>query len=175
MSDWQNPSYSKDKKTYAKQSVEDESPQLIQLEPIGVVSSPYQERFATPRQPAYAVEDKPATITLNQGFNYEQALQDLETFSHIWVIYWIHLNQGWNPLVKPPRDKNNKHGVFSTRAPHRPNSLGLSVVPLLEVKGRLLSIGNHDMLNGTPVLDIKPYIAESDVMPDANQGWIDLL
>ena len=87
----------------------------------------------------------------------------------------MHLNQGWNPLVKPPRDKDNKHGVFATRAPHRPNSLGLSVVQLLSVKGRVLSIGNHDMLDGTPVLDIKPYIAESDVMPDANAGWLDKL
>jgi tRNA (Thr-GGU) A37 N-methylase len=65
--------------------------------------------------------------------------------------------------------------VFSTRAPHRPNSLGLSVVPLLGIKGRVLAIGHHDMLDGTPVLDIKPYIPESDIMPHANAGWIDKL
>jgi len=99
----------------------------------------------------------------------------LQTFSHIWVIYWMHLNQGWNPLVKPPRDKEHKHGVFSTRAPHRPNSIGLSLVSLTSIEGRILHIGNHDMLNGTPVLDIKPYIKEADMQENANNGWIDLL
>jgi len=171
--DWRNPQHSKHKKTYASEL--ESASDRITLQAIGVVSSPYQERFATPRQPAYAVDAKPAMITLHQGFCYEQALQDLESFSHIWVIYWMHLNQGWNPLVKPPRDKHNKYGVFATRAPHRPNSLGLSVVPLLSVQGRVLHIGCHDMLDGTPVLDIKPYIVESDVVSDANTGWLDKL
>jgi len=173
VNDWRNPQHQIEPKTYASQKHSEND--VISLTPIGVVSSPYKERFATPRQPAYAVEDKPATIILLAGHNYEQALQDLETFSHIWVIYWMHLNQGWNPLVKPPRDKDNKHGVFATRAPHRPNSIGLSVVPLLSIDGRKLNISNHDMLDGTPVLDIKPYIAESDIMSDANAGWIDKL
>ncbi|HID37768.1 MAG TPA: tRNA (N6-threonylcarbamoyladenosine(37)-N6)-methyltransferase TrmO [Ghiorsea sp.] len=172
--DWRNPQHTKHEKTYAADKLQGEM-ESVQLQPIGVVSSPYKERFATPRQPAYAVGNKPASITLHTGFNYEQALQDLDTFSHIWVIYWMHLNQGWNPLVKPPRDKENKHGVFSTRAPHRPNSMGLSVVPLLGIQGRVLNIGNHDMLDGTPVLDIKPYIPESDCMTQANAGWIDKL
>ncbi|MDX8382248.1 MAG: tRNA (N6-threonylcarbamoyladenosine(37)-N6)-methyltransferase TrmO [Ghiorsea sp.] len=173
MSDWRNPQYQKEPKTYATQKLNQS--EIISLSPIGVVCSPYKERFATPRQPAYAVEDKPASITLAAGHNFEQALQDLESFSHIWVIYWMHLNQGWNPLVKPPRDRDNKHGVFATRAPHRPNSIGLSVVPLLSIQGRKLNISNHDMLDGTPVLDIKPYIPESDIMPNANAGWIDKL
>ncbi len=147
----------------------------IAMRPIGVVHSPYQERFATPRQPAYAIEDNPAHIELYEGHGFEQALQDVHTFSHIWVIYWMHLNQGWNPLVSPPRDKSRKYGVFATRAPHRPNSLGLSVVPLLGVEGRTLHIGAHDMLDGTPVLDIKPYIKEADMLPHANDGWIGTL
>lgn len=174
--DWRNPEHQKDIKTYATDAkAADVAQPLITMQPIGVVNSPYQERFATPRQPAYAVEDKSATIILHAGHNFEQALQDLQTFSHIWVIYWMHLNQGWNPLVKPPRDKNHKHGVFSTRAPHRPNSMGLSLVSLLSIQGRVLHIGNHDMLNGTPVLDIKPYIKEADMQENANNGWIDLL
>ena len=171
---WRNPQYSKQAKTYTAKQKQD-LPSSFELQGIGVVTSPYQERFATPRQPAYALADKPAIITLHAGQNFEQALQDLDTFSHIWVIYWMHLNQGWNPLVKPPRDPKNKHGVFATRAPHRPNSLGLSVVPLLSIAGRVLHIGNHDMLDGTPVLDIKPYIPESDCMTNANAGWIDKL
>ena len=127
---WRDPAHKKETKDYTKQADKSDISSIgITLSPIGVVHSPYTERFATPRQPSYAVEDKPARIELNQGHNFEQALQDLETFSHIWVIYWMHLNQGWNPLVKPPRDREHKHGVFSTRAPHRPNSIGLSVVP----------------------------------------------
>ena len=170
---WRDPAYKKASKDYASQTDKAaEALQPITLQPIGIVHSPYQERFATPRQPAYAVEDKPAVIELNPGSNYEQALQDLETFSHIWVLYWMHLNQGWNPLVKPPRDRENKHGVFSTRAPHRPNSIGLSVVPLQSIEGRKIHILDHDMLDGTPVLDIKPYIKEADMIADASDGWI---
>jgi len=172
--DWRNPTYKKSEKDYADCTDKGDIASLnISLSPIGVVHSPYKERFATPRQPAYAIGNKPAQIVLNAGFNFEQALQDLQTFSHIWVIYWMHLNQGWNPMVKPPRDKNHKYGLFSTRAPHRPNSIGLSVVPLQEIQGRTLFIGNHDMLDGTPVLDIKPYIKEADMLPDANNGWLD--
>lgn len=171
---WRDPIHQKAVKDYTSEKDKAEvASQLISLSPVGVVHSPYTERFATPRQPAYAMDDKPATIVLNQGFNFEQALQDLETFSHIWVIYWMHLNQGWNPLVKPPRDPEQKHGVFSTRAPHRPNSIGLSVVPLKSIDGRILHIQNHDMLDGTPVLDIKPYIKEADMLPEANNGWLE--
>jgi len=178
---WRNPQPQKKPKNYAAQADATQvnnaasTQQNINLSPIGIVHSPYKERFGTPRQPAYAVQDAQATIKLNQGFNYEQALQDLDAFSHIWVVYWMHLNQGWNPLVKPPRDKNNKHGVFSTRAPHRPNSIGLSLVELGSIQGRELHILNHDMLDGTPILDIKPYIKEADMAASANNGWIDKL
>ncbi len=99
---WRDPKHKKENKSYAVDH-ENTLDSAISLQPIGVVHSPYQERFATPRQPAYAVRNLDARIVLNQGFNFEQALQDLEQFSHIWVIYWMHLNQGWNPMVKPPR------------------------------------------------------------------------
>ncbi|HKI60273.1 MAG TPA: tRNA (N6-threonylcarbamoyladenosine(37)-N6)-methyltransferase TrmO, partial [Mariprofundaceae bacterium] len=92
---------------------------------------------------------------------------------HIWVIYWMHLNQGWNPLVIPPRGPKTKRGVLATRAPHRPNSIGLSVVRLLKVEGRELTIAAHDMLDGTPVLDIKPYLPYADALPEATHGWLD--
>ncbi len=176
MEDWKNPKYKKDAKRYTAGVDKDTSAlAAIALQPIGIVHSPYKERFATPRQPAYAVEEKPGSIILNQGFNFNQALQNVDTFSHVWVIYWMHLNQGWSPLVRPPRDKTQQYGLFSTRAPHRPNSIGLSVVPLLSVEGRTLNIGDHDMLDGTPVLDIKPYIPEADMMHNANHGWLDTL
>jgi len=170
---WRQPSPNKPAKDYTKQADKAEvASTTVTLAPIGVVHSPYVERFGTPRQPSYAVTPVTGTIELNPGFNFEQALKDLDTFSHIWVIYWMHLNQGWNPLVKPPRDPHVHHGVFSTRAPHRPNSLGLSVVRLSSIKGRILHIEDHDMLDGTPVLDIKPYIKEADCFPEANAGWL---
>ncbi len=144
----------------------------IDMQAIGIVHSSYRERFATPRQP---VLDKaqPAEIRLNAGFNFHQALQDMDGFSHIWVIYWMHLNKGWNPTVMPPRGPKIRRGLFATRAPHRPNSIGLSAVRLTEIKGRTLHIEGHDMLDGTPVLDIKPYIPYADAIADASSGWLD--
>ena len=142
----------------------------IEMRPIGIVHSPYKERFAAPRQPS---GDTEAQIHLLPDNAMRQALQDLDRFSHIWVIYWMHLNQGWNPTVIPPREPRIRRGVLATRAPHRPNRLGLSAVRLLGIEDTVLRIRNHDMLDGTPVLDIKPYIPYSDRIADANSGWLD--
>ncbi len=144
----------------------------ISMTAIGVVHSSYQERFAVPRQPSLD-QAKQASIVLNSGMNIEQALQDLEGFSHIWVIYWMHLNQGWNPMVTPPRGPKVKRGVLATRAPHRPNSIGLSAVRLQRIEGRIIHISGHDMLDGTPVLDIKPYLPYADAYPQASTGWVE--
>ncbi len=142
----------------------------IQLEPIGIVHSPFTERFQAPRQPSYGMPVA-ARIELWPGRGFEQALSDLEGFSHIWVIYWMHLNRGWNPRVRPPRGSGRKRGLFATRAPHRPNAIGLSCVRLTGVEGRWLSIATHDMLDGTPVLDLKPYLPACDAFPEASPGW----
>ncbi len=142
----------------------------ISMQAIGRVHSPYRERFAAPRQPSLG-RPEPACIELNAGMNFEQALQDLDGFSHIWVLYWMHLNRGWNPTVMPPRGPRIRRGLFATRAPHRPNSIGLSVVRLDRIEGRRLYIREHDMLDGTPVLDIKPYLAYADAHPEAGAGW----
>ena len=142
------------------------------MQAIGVVHSDYRERFGTPRQPGLD-QPRPASIELNQGLNFHQALQDLDSFSHIWVVYWMHLNRGWNPTVLPPRGKKIRRGLFATRAPHRPNSIGLSAVRLLNITGRTLYIEGHDMLDGTPVLDIKPYLPYADCITDAGNGWLD--
>lgn len=163
---------SKQEKTYADtSSYADSAAMSIEMQAIGVVHSTYHERFATPRQ---ACLDKPeaAQIHLNAALNFEQAVQDLDGFSHIWVIYWMHLNQGWNPTVIPPRGPKVRRGLFSTRAPHRPNSMGLSAVRLHNVVGRVLHIEGHDMLDGTPILDIKPYIPYADAIPEASSGWL---
>ncbi len=144
----------------------------IDMQAIGVVHSSYRERFATPRQPVLDAA-QPAEIRLNAGLNFHQALQDLDGFSHIWVIYWMHLNKGWNPTVTPPRGPKIRRGLFATRAPHRPNSIGLSAVRLKKIEGRTLHIEGHDMLDGTPVLDIKPYIPYADAITGASSGWLD--
>lgn len=144
----------------------------ITLNPIGIVHSPFKERYAAPRQPALG-DEVTATIELVKGMNLDQAIKDLERFSHIWVIYWMHLNQGWNPTVIPPRGPKKRRGVLATRAPHRPNSIGLSAVKLLSIKGCKLEIATHDMLDGTPVLDIKPYIPYADSIKDASHGWLE--
>jgi len=158
----------------------DPATQEISLQPIGVVHSPFKERYAAPRQPALGKiqadengDESQGTIELISGLNLEQAIKDLEQFSHIWVIYWMHLNQGWNPTVMPPRGAKIRRGVLATRAPHRPNSIGLSVVKLKRVKGRRLEIAAHDMLDGTPVLDIKPYLPYADSVSDASHGWLE--
>ena len=142
----------------------------IAMRPIGIVHSPYKERYAAPRQPAGEQE---AEIHLLAEPDMRQAVQDLDRFSHIWVIYWMHLNQGWNPTVIPPRQPRIRRGVLATRAPHRPNSIGLSAVRLVGIEGSVLRICGLDMLDGTPVLDIKPYIPYSDAINEANNGWLD--
>jgi len=163
----------KEAKSYTDDCSHADNAQIhIEMQPIGVVHSSYRERFATPRQ-ATLDDPKPAQIHLNGGLNFEQAVRDLERFSHIWVVYWMHLNQGWNPTVIPPRGPKVRRGLFSTRAPHRPNSIGLSVVRLEKIVGRVLHIDGHDMLDGTPVLDIKPYIPYADAISNANSGWLD--
>ena len=142
----------------------------LTLEPIGYVSSPYRERHGAPRQPA-AARGVAGTITLLDRTGYEHALEDVASWSHLWVIYWFDRNATFKPKVAPPRS-TIKRGVFATRAPYRPNPLGLSLLRLVNVEGRVLHVRDVDMLDGTPVLDIKPYVPYADVAPDANDGWL---
>ena len=150
----------------------DNQQQSIAMQPIGVVYSPFKERFSAPRQTELNSGTQ-GRIELNPGSNFEQALSDLDSFTHIWVLYWMHLNQGWNPTVMPPRGSEIRRGLFSTRAPHRPNSIGLSVVSLISIEKRTLFIEGLDMLDGTPVLDIKPYLPYADSIENATHGWLD--
>lgn len=110
-------------------------------------------------------------IVLEKSSNFEQALEDLSGFSKIWVIYWFHKNSHWKPKVMTPR--GSKRGVFATRSPHRPNPIGLSCVDLLKVDGRTIHIGQSDLVDGTPILDIKPYLAYADAFVDSRHGWIE--
>ncbi|MGC4094115.1 MAG: tRNA (N6-threonylcarbamoyladenosine(37)-N6)-methyltransferase TrmO [Polyangiaceae bacterium] len=143
----------------------------LTLTPIGVVRSPFQERMRAPRQPGAAL-GVAGTIELYAGSGIEHALEDIDSFRHIWVLFWFHRNHGFRPKVLPPRSQVRR-GVFSTRSPYRPNPIGLSVVELLKVEGRVLSVQNLDILDGTPVLDLKPYVPYTDAIPDASNGWLE--
>ncbi len=139
--------------------------------PIGVVRSPFQERAAAPRQTANAREVH-GTIELFPGQGYEHAVDDLDRWPYLWVLFWFHLNQGWRPKVLPPRSARRR-GLFATRAPYRPNPIGLSVVKLERVEGLVLHVSGLDMLDGTPVLDLKPYVPYADALGDAQGGWLE--
>jgi tRNA-Thr(GGU) m(6)t(6)A37 methyltransferase TsaA len=145
----------------------------LTLTPIGFVRTPYTDRYRAPRQPGAATVGVEGTIELVAGHNFEQALEDLAGVERIWVLYWFHRNQGWKPKVLPPRGPRIKRGVFATRSPHRPNPLGLSVLRLLSVRGRTLRVADVDLLDGTPVLDLKPYLPYADAFPAARTGWLE--
>jgi tRNA-Thr(GGU) m(6)t(6)A37 methyltransferase TsaA len=147
-------------------------PQQLILDPIGYLRSPLADKFEAARQPR-AAEGTPARIELLPGRNFEHALADLAQWELIWVIFWFHLNAGWRPKVLPPRSTTGRKGVFATRAPHRPNPIGLSVVRLERIDGLILHIRDADILDGTPVLDIKPYVAYTDAHPGAGSGWLE--
>lgn len=145
---------------------------LLTLEPIGVVRSTLVSRVDAPRQPRAAAGLR-GTIELFEGRNFEHALENLEGWEFIWVTFWFHLNASWRPKVLPPRSSSGRKGVFSTRSPHRPNPVGLSAVRLERVEGLVLHVSDVDMVDGTPVLDIKPYVAYTDAHPGARSGWLD--
>ena len=141
------------------------------LKPIGFAHTPFSERASAPRQP-YAAEGARGTIELLPNCDFEHALSDLDAWDHIWVIFWFHLNAGWRPKVLPPRSQKRR-GVFATRSPHRPNPIGLSVVELEAIDGLTLKIRNVDLLDGTPVLDIKPYVPTFDAIAAERTGWLE--
>jgi tRNA-Thr(GGU) m(6)t(6)A37 methyltransferase TsaA len=146
-------------------------PPRLTLDPIGFVRSALAAKVQAARQPP-AAAGMQARIELLPGRNFEHALEDLCSWKLIWVLFWFHHNPGWRPKVLPPRSTTGRKGVFATRAPHRPNPIGMSVVRLEAVDGLTLHIRDADMLEGTPVLDLKPYVAYTDAHPDAGNGWL---
>ncbi|MEI8133606.1 MAG: tRNA (N6-threonylcarbamoyladenosine(37)-N6)-methyltransferase TrmO [bacterium] len=149
-----------------------EFPDLI-LHPIGIIRTPFIDRCDAPRQPGSSAIQATGKIILEEGKNFEQALEDLDGFEKIWLIYQFHRNAHWKPKVLPPRGDRTKRGVFATRSPHRPNPIGLSVVTLLDVDRRNIYVEGVDILDKTPILDIKPYLAYAEAFPDAKAGWLD--
>jgi tRNA (adenine37-N6)-methyltransferase len=141
----------------------------IVLRPIGVIHTPHGEQAGTPIQPAYA-QGVRGTVTLLD--EYADALADLSGFERIWLLYQFDRAGAWKPRVVPYRDVVER-GLFATRAPTRPNPIGMSVVRLLSVESNVLEVEGVDMLDGTPLLDLKPYVPEFDAHPESRAGWLD--
>jgi len=140
----------------------------IQYQPIGIIHSPFTSIEGMPIQPGGAVGICGSVEVFPE---FMTALQDLEGFSHIYLLYHFHQSKSWKPLVTPFLD-NVKHGLFSTRAPSRPNPIGLSIVRLNHLEKKILAIENVDILDGTPLLDIKPYIPDFDHFQVESIGWL---
>ncbi len=141
----------------------------ITLAPIGVIRSPHVSATGTTIQPVYA-EECEGQVVVDEGF--EVALEDLDGFDRVWLIYWLDRAGPYKPRVIPYRD-TREHGLFATRSPCRPNPIGLSVVRLLGRENNVLKVRGIDILDGTPLLDIKPYVPEFDACLSSKAGWLD--
>lgn len=154
------------------------APPTYEFAPIGVVRTAFAEKFGIPRQPGMVSEAK-GVIELDKHPFFKIACQKLETFSHLWILFVFHEHgaRDWKPSIRPPRlGGKKKVGVLASRSPHRPNPIGLSAVKLDRIdfdgpKGVRIHVSGVDLLDGTPVLDIKPYIPFADSIPDAHAGW----
>ncbi len=146
------------------------------FKPIGTVESPFKEKFGTPRQPGLVKESR-GSILLRDDLNPD-ALEGLAEYSHVWVVFVFHENQSVREgretvktKVHPPRLEGKSVGVFATRSPHRPNPIGLSLVQIEKIEGRRIFISGLDLIDGTPVLDLKPYLPSVESLPEATEGW----
>ena len=140
----------------------------ISFVPIGVIHSPFAEPKGTPIQPAAAM-DVEGRVEIYAEF--AEGLKDLEGFSHVYLIYHFHRSRGSSLTVTPFLDDTD-HGVFATRAPARPNPIGLSIVRLVGVRGNILAVKDVDIVDGTPLLDVKPYVPAFDVKTVERIGWL---
>jgi len=147
------------------------------FEPIGFIRSPYKEKFGIPRQPGLIAEAR-GELVFAAPYDRSEAVSGLEGYSHVWLQFVFHqaLREQWQPMVRPPRlGGNQRVGVFASRAPFRPNPIGLSVVKLEGVRTNdrevVLELSGIDLLDGTPVLDVKPYVVYVDSLPEARSGF----
>jgi len=144
---------------------------------IGVIHSPWKEKFAVPRQPGL-VQDGGGELHLQPPYNQPETVRGLEAFSHLWLLFVFHQTMagGWRPTVRPPRlGGNARMGVFATRSTFRPNPIGMSLVELqgirIEKQQVILQLGSLDLVDGTPVVDIKPYLPFAEALPHARAGF----
>jgi tRNA-Thr(GGU) m(6)t(6)A37 methyltransferase TsaA len=143
----------------------------LTLAPIGYMRTAHATKADAPRQPAAAL-DAAGVIELLPGHDFEHAIDDLAGWQRIWVIFWFDRNRGWRPKILPPRSTSGRKGVLATRSPHRPNPLGLSVLRLDRVAGLHLHVRDVDLLDGTPIFDVKPYVPYTDAHPESGSGWL---
>ena len=153
------------------------TPGTFALSTIGTISSPFKEKFGIPRQPALA-KNIISEVVISPPYNRLEAFKELDIFSHIWLSFIFHQNTRteWKPCIRPPRlGGNKKIGVFASRSPFRPNDLGLSVVELIDItvtNGEIrIKVKGADLVDGTPIVDIKPYIPYTDSIPEAKAGY----
>ena len=152
----------------------------IQIDVIAKMRSDFPTKFGIPRQP-HLVEELRSVIVFEPEYRNADALRGLDGFSHLWIIWQFSeaVRSGWSPTVRPPRlGGNTRMGVFATRSPFRPNNLGLSCVKLLGVEmtpdlGPVIHVSGADLMDGTPIFDIKPYIPYADAHPEATGGFTD--
>ena len=150
----------------------------MNFEPIGILKTCFKEKFGIPRQ-AGLVKSATGVLKLNDHPFYKNALKGLDQFSHVWVLFVFHKNssKNWKPSIRPPRlGGAKKIGVFASRSPHRPNPIGISVLRLENIHwdapgGVEVEFSGVDILDNTPILDIKPYLPYADSIPDAKAGW----
>ena len=143
--------------------------EIIQFRKIGTLYSPHKSTHNMPRQPRFAQGIR-GKIVIEPEF--VEGLRDMDGFSHIYLICYLHQVKGYNLTAHPPMD-NKSHGVFATRSPHRPNPISLSVVKLVSIEYNVLTIENVDILDGTPVLDIKPYSPTFNLGEPIRTGWLE--
>lgn len=147
------------------------------FEQIGMIHSPWKEKFAVPRQPGL-IQDGGGELHLQAPYNLPEAVRGLEAFSHLWLLFVFHqtMEGGWRPTVRPPRlGGNARMGVFATRSTFRPNPVGMSLVELKGIRcvqqQVILELGSLDLVDGTPILDIKPYLPFAEALPEARAGF----
>ena len=152
------------------------------IKPIGIIKTCFLEKFGVPRQ-SMMVSEARGVIHLDAEYAHPDTVLHLEEFTHLWVVYLFHKNQNanhpekWTNTIQPPRiDAPKKVGVYASRSPHRPNPIGLSVVKLEKISvlknGIEIEVSGVDILDGSPILDIKPYVPYADSVPEASSGWI---
>lgn len=149
----------------------------MEIHPIAVFRSPFKSKFGVPRQSGL-VEDLQGRIVLLDAYADSESLRGLDDFDYLWLLWGFsanrHQSATFQPTVRPPRlGGNERMGVFATRSPYRPNGLGLSSVRILAVEGTEIVVAGADLMDGTPIYDIKPYIPFADCHPDATGGWIE--
>ncbi|MBC7421587.1 MAG: tRNA (N6-threonylcarbamoyladenosine(37)-N6)-methyltransferase TrmO [Bdellovibrio sp.] len=149
------------------------SEQSFTFIPIGYLKSCYPDKFGVPRQPGL-VKKAYSELQIRADLQPEISLQGLEGYSHVWLQFIFHLNNSvrFHAKVHPPRLGGETMGLFATRSPHRPNPIGLSLVELVEIKNDTLIFAGADLVEGTPILDIKPYLPHIESVPQAKNGWL---